>query len=314
MEYLAPPFLILRRGMIQGNVYPHIDEHIAEFMATSMFHTSLLYLDSATYRQNVAKYTNNEMCRLTEQVIFTEPFTSASNNNYNKLIEEDVKDLQADPQAKAAAAFLKSLFVTSAEALTHGDLHTGSIMVTPVHTKMIDPEFGYYGPVAFDLGKILGNFLLSLFASYGQEVDEPSIPRSEQRAWIISSFRGTYAKFVAKFRALWDTKGLKGDLAPDSFVGPNAPGSAAGLPAIQDHYFRRLFPSAMGFAGCCMVRRIVGIAGVADLRGIKDEQVRAGCERRALRFGRMLLGQVITQTVRDIDEVTHAAVAAAAAK
>eukprot|EP00955_Chlamydomonas_euryale_P053897 355642-Chlamydomonas_euryale.AAC.3 len=31
--------------------------------------------------------------------------------------------------------------------------------------------------------------------------------------------------------------------------------------------------SAMGFAGCCMVRRIVGIAGVADLRGIKDEQV-----------------------------------------
>ena len=41
-----------------------------------------------------------------------------------------------------------------------------------------------------------------------------------------------------------------------------------------------------------MIRRIVGIAGVAELRGLSDEVVRAACEARALAFGQVLLKQV----------------------
>ena len=37
-------------------------------MSQTLFHTSTLSLDTSTYRLNVAKYSNNEMCRLTEQV------------------------------------------------------------------------------------------------------------------------------------------------------------------------------------------------------------------------------------------------------
>ena len=32
---------------------------------------------------------------------------------------------------------------------------------------MIDPEFAYYGPMAFDVGKILANLLLCFFAVDG---------------------------------------------------------------------------------------------------------------------------------------------------
>lgn len=52
-----------------------------------------------------------------------------------------------------------------------------------------------------------------------------------------------------------------------------------------------------------MVRRIVGIAGVADLEGISDDLLRAGCERRALVTGRRLLKQVLHQDVKDINEL-----------
>ena len=38
-----------------------------------------------------------------------------------------------------------------------------------------------------------------------------------------------------------------------------------------------------------MIRRIVGIAHVEDLDSIPDADVRANCERKALRFGRELL-------------------------
>ena len=52
------------------------------------------------HRNNVAKFANSEMCRLTEKVIFSEPYTVASNNNYLPHLEADVKELQADTQAK----------------------------------------------------------------------------------------------------------------------------------------------------------------------------------------------------------------------
>ena len=49
-----------------------------------------------------------------------------------------------------------------------------------------------------------------------------------------------------------------------------------------------------------MIRRIVGIAGVADLESISDDQVRTGCERRALLLGQRLLKQV-RATYPDLD-------------
>ena len=42
----------------------------------------------------------------------------------------------------------------SPEALIHGDLHTGSIMVTESETRVIDPEFAFYGPMGFDVGAV----------------------------------------------------------------------------------------------------------------------------------------------------------------
>ena len=61
----------------------------------------------------------------------------------------------------------------------------------------------------------------------------------------------------------------------------------------------------MGFAGCKMARRIVGVAHVADFSSIADVDVRAKCERRALKFGRRLL--VHASTFSSIDAVIVAA-------
>ena len=42
-------------------------------------------------------------------------------------------------------------------------------------------------------------------------------------------------------------------------------------------------------AGAEMVRRLIGIAHVADMNTIPEVNERAGCEKRALQFGKMLL-------------------------
>lgn len=58
-------------------------------------------------------------------------------------------------------------FCERAQALIHGDLHTGSIMVTSDSTQVIDPEFAFYGPMGFDIGAFLGNLVLAFFAQDG---------------------------------------------------------------------------------------------------------------------------------------------------
>lgn len=58
-------------------------------------------------------------------------------------------------------------FRERAQALIHGDLHTGSVMVTSDSTQVIDPEFAFYGPMGFDIGAFLGNLILAFFAQDG---------------------------------------------------------------------------------------------------------------------------------------------------
>lgn len=40
-------------------------------------------------------------------------------------------------------------------------------MVTQDSTKCIDPEFGFYGPMGFDVGAFLGNLILAYISQDG---------------------------------------------------------------------------------------------------------------------------------------------------
>ena len=144
---------------------------MATFLATTLFMSSLLNLPSDEYRKKVSFYSDNSpMCELTEQVIFTDPYGDAFHNRHNSPhLDAEVAELRRDAGAKIAISELKHKFCTHAQALLHGDLHTGSVMVTDTTVSVIDPEFAFYGPMGFDLGAFLSNILLAFFASDGHE-------------------------------------------------------------------------------------------------------------------------------------------------
>lgn len=77
----------------------------------------------------------------------------------------------------------KYKFMTEAQALLHGDLHSGSIMVTDTDTKVIDPEFGFMGPMAFDIGNYIGNLLLAYFSRHGWDANEQR--RADYQEWLL---------------------------------------------------------------------------------------------------------------------------------
>jgi 5-methylthioribose kinase len=64
-------------------------------------------------------------------VVFTDPYMHNEHNRWTSpQLDSAVAAVRADLELKAAVAALKDKFVQSTEALIHGDLHTGSIMVS----------------------------------------------------------------------------------------------------------------------------------------------------------------------------------------
>jgi 5-methylthioribose kinase len=58
-----------------------------------------------------------------------------------------------------------------------------------------------------------------------------------------------------------------------------------------NHVVSKYFEDALGFAGCELIRRTIGLAHVADLDRIEDENVRLTAKRKSLELGRLLIKQ-----------------------
>jgi 5-methylthioribose kinase len=285
MEYCRP-HIIMRRGMIDGVVYPRFAEHIVEYLAASLFYTSDMALPAAEKRELVAAFSGNtELCKITEDLVFTDPYMVCSRNRWTSPQLDDVAaEIRADAALKRSVSALKLKFLGEAQALLHGDLHTGSIMVTPEDTKVIDPEFAVVGPVGFDVGKLLGNLLLCHFSQRGHERSPGE--RNGYRGWILATVEEVWTGFARRFVELW-TAYPTGDGYPAALF--DGPEGRASLRQAQDDYIKVLFRDALGFAGAAMIRRTLGLAHNIDFERIEDPDRRADCERRNLRLARELV-------------------------
>jgi 5-methylthioribose kinase len=285
MAYLNP-HIILRKGLIRGTVYPKLADHMATFMAETLFATSDLGQPAAAKKKGMALFCDNtELCRITEDLVFTDPWRVAEGNRWTSpQLDVTAASVRADGPWKRAAQEYKLKFLSEAQALIHGDLHSGSIMVTESETYAIDPEFAFYGPMGFDIGALLGNLYLAFFAQSGHETKAGA--RDDYRDWILSTAEQVFSLFDRRFRALWNTRHASETFAPGLFAEGAGP---AALKEAQDAYMRRLFADSLGFAGCKMTRRILGLAHVEDLEGIADADLRAECEKRALKLARAFM-------------------------
>ena len=284
MEYLTP-HIILRKALIQGRRLPHFAGHMAEFLARSLFKTSDLSLPAARKKTLMREFCANiELCRITEELVFTDPYRISQSNRWTSpQLDGEAAAFRADAALKAEVQALKLKFLTSAEALIHADFHTGSIMVTESDTRAIDPEFGFFGPMGFDAGALIANLLIAAIA---HQAHDGSAVGLAYRDWILDQAGFFWSMFERRFRELWSTEATGDAFSAELFA--DAAGQAA-LKAAQDRYMQSLFADTLGFAGCKMIRRVLGLAHTEDLESIADPDVRADRERRVLALGRRLI-------------------------
>jgi 5-methylthioribose kinase len=227
---------------------------------------------------------NIDLCKITEDLIFTDPYRVAERNHWTSPgLDQLAREFAEDAELKVAITEMKAKFLTATEALIHGDLHTGSIMVSQTETKVIDPEFAFYGPMGFDVGLLLANFLLGYFSQAGLAQNPP-----EYEDWLLEQVAEIWTKFEEKFSALWNDQ-LRGDYLPARLLTPNSAREV--IERVRRKYLARLFDDSLRFAATEMIRRIFGLAHVADLDEIQDAAARARSEARALRTARELLVQ-----------------------
>jgi len=299
---LLEPHIIMRKGLVAGTKYPRFADDITTFMARTLFFTSDLALSAAEKKQGIAAFAGNHaLCKITEDLIFTDPYRIAEQNRWTvPYLDGVAADLRDDMDLHIAISRLKLKFMASPEALIHGDLHTGSIMVTDSQTRVIDPEFAFYGPMGFDLGAVLANLLMAYFASAGHE-GAPG-DRAAFEAWVLQTVENVWTGFAGKFLDLWRGSAA-GDAYPVSLFGGEK--GTVRLEAERQAYMQRLFADTVGFAAAKIIRRIFGLAHNIDFELIEDLRMRATTEARAVRLARTMM--VETGAFRTVTDVTGAA-------
>ncbi|WP_246943927.1 S-methyl-5-thioribose kinase [Bacillus pinisoli] len=254
---------ISRKGLIDGKHFPLLSKHIGTYLAKTLFYTSDYALDPKVKKEQVQEFINPELCKITEDLVFTDPFFDKDTNNFEDGLTSAVHNLWNDAEVKLEVAKLKKKFLTNAEALLHGDLHTGSIFASELETKVIDPEFAYYGPMGFDIGQFIANLLLNSLSV-----------NQENQHKLFTHIDTTWHVFNTEFTRLWNEESTE---------------EYSKIPGFLDYTLKEIFEDTIGFAGCELIRRTIGLAHVADLDGIENEATRLVAKNNAIELGKYLL-------------------------
>jgi 5-methylthioribose kinase len=264
--------VIMRKGLIQKNKYPLFPEHIGRFMATTLFMTSDLAMDAMEKKKRVGQFLNPELCKITEDLVFTDPYYDAPKNNFSEAIRTTVEKIWNNDKLKREVAKLKQDFLTKTQALIHGDLHTGSVFVTKDSTKVIDPEFAYYGPMGFDIGAVIANLILNIAAQEGHSNTNEEI--QQYREYLLKTIEDLWISFEKNFISLWDN---------------NLADISAKVEGYREYYIQSILKDSCGYGGCKTIRRIIGLAHVADIDTIEDIDKKTRAENIALELGQQLI-------------------------
>jgi 5-methylthioribose kinase len=252
-------FEVWRRALNGQRSYPRAASDVGRFCGQMFLRTSNLSCDPAEWKGLLARSVNPELCAITEDLVFTAPYVDAPSNDIEDHLTEEAAALRNDEELVEAAAALRHQFRTRAEAFIHGDLHTGSVMVSATGTRMIDPEFAFMGPMGFDSGAVLGNLAIAHLAHRAQG-------HAEFAATVAGDARVFWDALVDTVVALWP-----------------------GHEPWRDRFVAGLLTDSAHYAGAKMIRRIVGLAHVSDITGIADPAVRRQAQVSVLRGGRALV-------------------------
>ncbi|MDO5099662.1 MAG: S-methyl-5-thioribose kinase [Corynebacterium sp.] len=279
MEDLAD-HTVLRKSLNADESIAGVAAKIGAYVGALAVDTSPLGVNREVFGTYQADFVNSELSTITDDLVFTEPIRDIGRNSTLDANKADAEDFAADPVMKRLNAKAKWDFLTRKEALIHGDLHTGSVMVradadAEPSVKVFDSEFACLGPVGFDLGAIMANYVIAAARAVALEQPDRARWLVEQCQEVLDGFDAEVTRRIAAHDPdpLWDTE----------FIA---------------RHLHQWHIDAWMFSACKMSRRVVGAAKTADLTTL-DPALREGADRGVLLCARQIAQWTVGEETGD---------------
>ena len=250
---------IMRTAMLEHKIFPKFADQISTFMAQVLMGTTDVVMDHQEKKDLQRKFINPELCDISEALVYTEPYNDEMHrNNVFAPIADFVKEkLYEDEELHCEVAKLKMDFMTRAQSLIHGDLHTGSIFINEDSTMVFDPEFCFYGPMGYDIGNVIANMI---FAWANGDV----YGNSEFCAWVEEVIVDVVDLTMKKLRAYYE------EHVTDTMCKNEM---------YKNYYLDTILADTSAVTGLELMRRIVGMANVKDITSSENKEKRARAEK-----------------------------------
>lgn len=261
--------VIMRTEMINHRQFKKFADDISTFMVNTLLLTSDVCMEHKAKKELVKNFINPELCEISEDLVYTEPFSDINDRNdvFEPNAEWVKENLYSDEALRLETAKLKFEFMNNAQSLIHGDLHTGSIFIKEDSTKIIDPEFAFYGPMGYDIGNVIANLMFAL-------ANADALGDSNQKKWLEETIVDVIDLFKEKFLKAWDEKAIE---------------YTAKYKGFKEYYLETVLRDTAAVTGLEGIRRIVGIAHVKDITIIEDQEKRARAERLCMLSGKSFI-------------------------
>ena len=257
----------LRTELVAGKIFPNFADNISEFLSRTLLLTTDLFMDKFEKKKNVKEFINPELCDISECLVFTEPYDNNKNRNIITTGNEEFVEnmLYKNEDLHFTILKLREKFMNYSQSLIHGDLHSGSIFINEKGIKIIDPEFSFYGPMAYDIGNVIGNLYFPLYRA--KFFMEDSKKKEEFINWLEKCILDIPILFSEKCKLLWEKYSNDKLLKNKKF---------------RDYYIENIVKDSLAYAGTEMIRRTVGDAKVLELTNLETSEKKLELEKELI--------------------------------
>ena len=262
---------MMRTALIRHEIFPKFADQITDFLVNTLLFSSDIVMPHKEKERLSTRFVNPDLCEITHDLVYTEPYNDCRGRNIVSpgILKYVQEELYSDKKLHLEVAKLKNDFLTNAQCLIHGDLHTGSIFINKDHTFVFDPEFAFYGPAGYDIGNIIANLFFAW--CHADAVEEDSDKRTAFCDYILATIHDITDMFITKFKKAYHENVSDISFKTDEYM---------------EYYLAGILADTAGVAGLETIRRTVGMAGVKDIRSIEDTTKRERLEKILITLGK----------------------------
>ena len=278
VSYLRPSRSLLAAGI----PIPGLGERCARFLCDNHFYTTEFYLDTEEFRQLSRCFTNTGMRRIMENWLFlrdtpTHECPPLTRHFLPYIFAEDVV---------VQSHLLRHKYMNATQAFIHSDIHTSNIFANGSQIKVIDMEYTFAGPCAYDLGYLLAS-LVSQYCAASFRAFPSQGERAGFQRYLLETIYVLIEGYLARFAAHWNDESKE--------VYRSCPG-------FRDAFLAQIVPDTAGFAAMPMFTLCVSSFGFTEeFEAIGDETAKLHALQLYCALGRrFLMNRAQIRTAADI--------------